>query len=150
MDRISFEYSTKNIPTASKQSYLKCLIDKTEKLIKNMRWRAFFYLNPPKKQSNKETYDFKSTRTPPAIDEMKVFEAKMTRLIQNIEFSKHTNDFQQKIKQDIQTATNRPNCKSRQNYKLLPNEVYRLPVTHRKECTENLQESIKQPNHEYQ
>ena len=61
--------------TDSKQTVLPKvpIIAKTEALIKNMRWRALFYLNPPTKQSKKETFGFESTRTPPAIEEMKVF-----------------------------------------------------------------------------
>ena len=106
MDRISFDYSTKNIPSASKQFYLKCLIQKTEKLIKNMRWRAFFYLNKPTKRNKKETFGFKSTRTPPVIEEMKVFESKMTQMIQNIEFTSYMNDFQKKLMKDVKKTTN--------------------------------------------
>ena len=53
-----------------------------------MRWRAFFYLNPPNKQKKKETFGFKSTKTPPVIEEMKVFETKITKMIQDIEFTR--------------------------------------------------------------
>ena len=43
MDSIDFGYSTKNIPLASKESYKYKLIDKTEKLLKRMRWKAYFF-----------------------------------------------------------------------------------------------------------
>ena len=99
--RAFFGLSTKNIPFSSKTSYIKRLIEKTEAVIRNMRWRAFFYLNPKNDMTEKETYDFKSKRTPPAIEEMRVFENRMTSLIQNIEFSQQTNDFQQLLKNDI-------------------------------------------------
>ena len=104
MDRITFDYSTKNIPAASKKYYLKTLIEKTEKLVRNMRWKAFFYMNP-KERNQKDTFGFRSKRTPPAAQEMKVFESKMTKMIQNITFSDHLNDFQQKLKKDIKSAT---------------------------------------------
>ena len=71
-----------------------------------MRWRAFFYLNKPTKRNKKETFGFKSTRTPPVIEEMKVFENKMTQMIQNIEFTSYMNDFQKKLMKDVKKTTN--------------------------------------------
>ena len=46
MERVSFNYSTKNIPVASKREYTKQLIDKTEQFLRRMRWKAFHFLNP--------------------------------------------------------------------------------------------------------
>ena len=57
-----------------------------------MRWRAFFYLNPETNVSKKETYGFKSSKTPPVIDEMRVFENRMADLIQNTEFDNRSNN----------------------------------------------------------
>ena len=43
MDSIDFGYSMKNIPIHSKSSYLYKLIDKVEKVLKRMRWKALFF-----------------------------------------------------------------------------------------------------------
>ena len=101
MDQITFNYSTKNIPCAPKSSYLKCLIEKTENFLKRLRWRAFFFKNPKSAGDSKETYGFKSRRSPPVIDDLKVFEENMTNLIQNIEFEHQRNSFQNQLKSDL-------------------------------------------------
>ena len=38
-------YLLKNIPVHGKDLYIKTLIRKSETFVKNIRWRAFFYLN---------------------------------------------------------------------------------------------------------
>ena len=118
---ITFAYSTKNIPTTNKGFYLKCLIAKTEQLIKNMRWRALYFLKPTEDNTNEKSKDnttkdnieqnnfgFKSTKSPPAVQEMAIFESKMIRLIQDVQFTDKTNDFQQKLKQDIKKVKQNP------------------------------------------
>ena len=105
MEKITFNYSTKNIATVSREFYEKCMLEQMEKLFKNMRWKAFFSLNPKKKSTDKETYGFRSKKHPPAIDEMATFESRMTTLIQNIEYTERINEFQQRISADIKNAT---------------------------------------------
>ena len=43
MDFIDFGYSMKNISTHSKPCYLYKLIDKVEKVLKPLRWKALFF-----------------------------------------------------------------------------------------------------------
>ena len=43
MEQRKFTYSLKNIPLPSKYAYKKSLIEKTEALIKRMRWKALFF-----------------------------------------------------------------------------------------------------------
>ena len=76
------------------------LTHSAEKFIRNLRWRAHFFLNPNEKPS-KETYGFKSIRAPPQIKELKQFEDRILTLIRNIEFRPYTNNFQEKLKRDI-------------------------------------------------
>lgn len=71
----------KNIPIPQPQMYMTKLIEKTEDLIRRMRWRAHFFLNPPTMQEKKQTFGFKSTKSPPFIEELKDFEDKMLKLI---------------------------------------------------------------------
>ena len=104
MDRISFEYSTKNIPTASKSSYLKRLIEKTELFMKRMRWKAHFFLNPKTTPTEQETYGFNTRRSPPVVNELKEFEKSMASMIQSIEFENIPNDFQSKLLQDLKAT----------------------------------------------
>jgi hypothetical protein len=96
-----------------------------------MRWRAFFYLNPKIKVSEKETYGFKSRKTPPVIDEMRVFENRMTDLIQNIEFGNRKNEFQRQLQNDIRKINNDPSLiikadKTTNYYKMSPAEYNNL------------------------
>ena len=103
MDRISFDYSTKNIPTPPRSQYLKRLIEKTEQFIKQMRWKALFFLNQQPQGPEKETYRFNSRKSPPAVEELKEFEDRLTNLIQNIEFEDKPSRFQKKLKQDLES-----------------------------------------------
>ena len=43
MDSINFRCSMKNIPPYSKSSYLYKRIDKVEKVLKRMKWKAIFF-----------------------------------------------------------------------------------------------------------
>ena len=44
LEKVNLGYSTKNIPFANKEQYKMKLIEKTEALIKRMRWKATFFL----------------------------------------------------------------------------------------------------------
>ena len=104
MDKISFNYSTKNIPCANRKTYLTTLVEKTDKLIRNMRWRAYHYLHRKEHTERKETYGFNSKHAPPVVEELKVFENRMTDLIRDIEFSNHINDFQIELRKDMKSV----------------------------------------------
>ena len=97
-------YSTKNIPIPSRKVYLKCLISKAESFIRNVRWKTFFFLNPEIKGETKETYGFKSSKSPPRIHELKEFEDGILGLVQNIEFKNpnSNNNLQKQLSSDVQ------------------------------------------------
>ena len=85
--------SGKDIPIPNRTSYMKKLILQTETVLKNMRWRAFWFEkkgdtdNETDKNHRKEiTRDFKSTKTPPQNELLKPFERDIYNLIGNIEF----------------------------------------------------------------
>ena len=65
MEQETLPYSTKNIPVPNQNKYRQLLISKAEKVYQNMRWKAFFYLNPEKKPKAKNNFNFKSTAPPP-------------------------------------------------------------------------------------
>ena len=95
MGSIDFGYSLKNIPLPSKDSYKYKLIEKTEQLLKRMRWKAFFYeRDNTNKYSNKnntyveETIDnkckLKTRKCPLQIQEMKDFENYLLKLFRAV------------------------------------------------------------------
>ena len=83
-------YSRKNIPLASKTAFLQTLIAKTESLIQRVRWKSFFFLNKNTHDTTKETYGFKSKRSPPHVKELNDFEDCMLDMIQRVEFKTNT------------------------------------------------------------
>lgn len=107
MERVSFNYSTKNIPVASNKVYIKQLIDKTEQFLCRMRWKAYHFLNRDK-AAEKETFGFKTKNCPPVIKELRNFEEGMTRIIQKVKFRKIECQFQKGLNDDI-TSVKRDN-----------------------------------------
>ena len=84
--------------------YMKRLIEMTEKLINRMRWRAYHFLNPSSESEHRETYGFNSKKTPPQVPELSEFEAKMTNLIQNIEFKEpRPTEFQKELSEHVES-----------------------------------------------
>ena len=99
MEKVNFGYSMKNIPIPSNQEYLLEFINASEVLTTTLRWESFFFLNPDKIPSAKETYNFKSTRSAPKVKELCELECKLFDLCRNIKFDNgYTNSFQDKLK----------------------------------------------------
>ena len=80
MERLGINYSNKNIAIPLEKEYITKLIFKVESVRKRMRWKALQFLD------GKQTFGFKSTKCPPAIDELGSFESDLQRMICNIEF----------------------------------------------------------------
>ena len=91
----------KNIPTHGNDFYIKILIKKAEKFVKNIRWRTFFFLHPELKKGDKETNGFISTNTQPVKSELKDSENNVTELIQNIKFKHHFSKIQNQLTKDL-------------------------------------------------
>ena len=91
MDQVPMDYSPKNIPVHSNKEYRLNLINKTRSFVRNMKWKAYFYLNPNKREQSKNTYGFKSANNPPPVASLKEFEDGMVTLVQNVKFKKHSN-----------------------------------------------------------
>jgi hypothetical protein len=103
MEKVRFNYSLKNIPIPPRNSYIKSLLDKTEKVIKTMRWKALFYDNPTStsNNNNSDKFGFRSRKCPPVIADMKHFENDVFSMVNSIEFRKISDPFQQQLQQDI-------------------------------------------------
>ena len=105
MEQVQYSYSMKNIPIPSKQDYMTQMIYSVEKFTKNIRWRSFHYLNPSP-SSKKETFGFQTTKPPPQVPELKHFENRLYELIKSIKFRLYSNNFQDKLKNDIKDMEN--------------------------------------------
>ena len=105
MERVTLNYSTKNIPVASKGVFTRQLIDKTEQFLRRMRWKAFHLLNPGQ-TADKKTFGFKTKNCPPVIEELRCFEEGMVQIIQNVEFKNMKCQFQKELNEDIKLIKN--------------------------------------------
>lgn len=102
MDCIDFGYSMKNIPLPTQENYIYKLIDKTEKLLKRMRWKAFFFEKDHEKEMiNTDRAIFKSRKCPPQVPDLISFENDIQKMIEKIEFRTTSNEFLALLKQDI-------------------------------------------------
>ena len=110
MEKFNLNYSLKNIPTPSRDTYTLQLIDKVEAVIKRMRWKLYWYYesdnNYKDEQNKKETYGFRSKNTPPPQLELESFENDLFNMIASIKFRNSTDDFQKKIQEDIRQINN--------------------------------------------
>ena len=112
MDKVELNYSTKNIPIHNRKEYQLSLIQKTRVFLRNLRWKAHFFLKPNSKAKSQEKYGFKSEKNAPAVPEMKKFEEDLIKLVQNIKFknsNSHPCDFQKQLSSDIRKINNNPN-----------------------------------------
>ena len=101
MEYKNLGYSLKNVPIASKASYMKKLLEKTESMIRRMRWKALFFEKPELKGQDFETYGFKSTKAPPQMQLLNAFETDVYNLVSNVEFNQHRSNFQKKLSNDV-------------------------------------------------
>ena len=75
----------------SEDTYLQMMVNSVEKLIHNLRWRAFHFLKEEQSTSSKETFEFRSTAPAPQIQDMKEFEDGMVDLVKGIKFENRPN-----------------------------------------------------------
>ena len=100
MEKLKFEYSTKNLPLPSERSYKLQLIEKIEMVIKRTRWKAIFQ-DTKKEKSNQQRNGLCSFKIPPLVKELTVFESKLIELAKNIKFQNVKNQLQNQLKEDI-------------------------------------------------
>ena len=104
MERIDFSFSLKNIPYPSKKAYINLLIAQTEKFIKNLRWRVFFFKNDSPKNKGENNFGFKSGNSPPPDPELKPFEDDLRKMIKCIKFAQNNqpnDEFQKMLKTEM-------------------------------------------------
>ena len=131
MEKISFPYSTKNIPIPSNTEYIKRLIEKVEDFTKRLRWRVFYFMNPNSKPNHKETYGFKSPRLPPFVPQLKSFEDDLLALIEGVRFRKINSPLQKELRKDVRRIQNEQNIlvsadKTNNHYSVPPKQYEKL------------------------
>ena len=62
--------------------------------------KASHFLHPVTESSTKETFGFKTTKSPPPVKELMGFEEKMLKLTQSIEFKNNSCEFQNQLSRD--------------------------------------------------
>ena len=62
MVRCNLGYSDKNIPIGSQKEYMLLLESQAKKFMRNLEWKAYFYLNPDARGQKKETSGFGSDK----------------------------------------------------------------------------------------
>ena len=125
-------------------TYEFALIEKTETVIKKMRWKAHFFLNGDNKENNTEaSFGFKSRYHPPPCTELELFEKDLINIINNVKFTNNKNSFQKKLRADITEIKH-----SRNIYVFADktNNVYKMPTSEynkllKRKCYQNLQKS---------
>ena len=98
MEKFAFNRSMKDIPIPSEDQYRKQLLYQTERFIQRIRWIAYFFLNPDNTPADKETFEFKTTKTAPQVQELIIFEQQLADLVSTgIKFRKWRNPYQRDL-----------------------------------------------------
>ena len=132
MDHLNLNYSDKNIGLHSKFLIKRTLVSRTEDLVRRMRWKLWHIRNPSNKDQ-KETFGFRTTDSPPIMDELESFEKDLWMLVKNVKFKNAGNDLTSKIREDLNDIKNASKIivkgdKSRKLYKV-PKETYVKEMT---------------------
>ena len=92
--KISYNFSTKNIPLPSEKLCKMILIEKLELAIKSMRWKAHLYESNSYESTNPLHRIFKTRNCPSQHKDLIQFENDITELIKSVTFRKLHNKFQ--------------------------------------------------------
>ena len=102
MDKVNSNYSLKNIPSPSNDTYRKNLIQKEESFIKRIRWKAFFFERQCQDSNQITTnFGFKSVKTPSKSENFNQFESDLYDMVQNIQCKKLKPNFQMQLPNDV-------------------------------------------------
>ena len=102
-------YSLKNIPIPSQNSFMKCMISKTENFIQRLRWKAFYFLEPNQEKTPFRNFGFKTEKSAPQVKELFEFENELFSIIENFEFSHKKSSFQKQLNEDVKKIYNSKN-----------------------------------------
>ena len=88
--KFEIKHSTKSIPNAKNKEYKEALIEKTQRLVRRMRFNAKFF-------DEYDTYGFKTNRSPKPVDYLQAFEGDLIKMVQNVEFRTTRSRFQTEL-----------------------------------------------------
>ena len=130
MDECNIPYSQKNIPLHSKTSIRKQLVKRTEDFVSRMRWHLYHIRNP-QQNNDKKTFGFRTTNSPPFMDELKDFEDDLFKMISNVKFKPVNSELQDKMRYDVQQIRQSDKVyvnadKSRRIYKMNKNDYDKM------------------------
>ena len=102
MDKVNFEMSTKSIPVVdNRQEYHLQFTHSVNELACNVRWKTKKFLGRWK-NSEKETFGFKSTKMAPPVPELEEFESKLFDLAKEVKFrDQPKSNFQRKLAANV-------------------------------------------------
>ena len=84
-----------------KAIYFKSMMDKVEKFIRRIHWKANFFDNPMMRDNNNYTnHGLRSNISTPQNPALTSFENDIYGMVRNIQFRKVRNDFQDKLKEE--------------------------------------------------
>ena len=135
--KFNIKHSTKNIPCAKQDAYKEALIQKSQHLIRRMRWKAKFFEEEDQVAAEEhETYGFKTTRTPKPIQHLQAFEEDLFKMVQSVEFRTSRSRFQNEL---LKTVRDISKCKNL----IVPSDktsnFYEIPVSdYKKLLKENI------------
>ena len=137
MEKLSFNYSLKNIPLPDKRSYQLELIEKIESILKRMRWKVhFFLLKENQLPETLKTYGFKSSNHPPQITLFDEFKKDLYGTVTSIKCHNVNNNFQEKLELDISKIRSLANMFI---FADKTNNIYEMkPQDHKKLIMENI------------
>ena len=103
MDLQNYNYSMKNVPIPTDEQYQLELLHSIHSVSSRCQWRAAHYLDPNLSRNNKETYGLKTSKAPPLVKELKVFQDGLCDIAKNIKFKRVRNNFLNSLKSDIRS-----------------------------------------------
>ena len=100
MEQLNLTYNEKNIGLHSKHLIKRTLVSRTEDVVRRMRWKLWHIRNPSNKDP-KEKFGFRTTDSPPVMDELESFEKDLWALVKSIKFKPASNVLTSKIREDL-------------------------------------------------
>ena len=132
MEKLSFDYSLKNILLPDKRSYQLKLIEKIESIIIRVRWRAHFIFSKENQQAETlKTCVFKSRNHQPQVTLLEEFEKNLYGIVTSVRYLSVNNNFRKKLKSDISKIKSSTNMfifadKSNNIYEVKPQDHEKL------------------------
>ena len=107
--KFEIKHSIKNIPNAKNEEYKEKLIEKTQHLVRRMRWKAKFFEDENNVATEEhDNYGFKTTRLPKPVDNLKAFEEDLINMVKNVEFKTNRSRFQSELIKTVRDIFNKP------------------------------------------